>query len=117
MERQVSSNWSSDADSSAIGAATRTRNEKATTVLMRINSTETRNESALDPFDGAPLRFKKRGDGLLIYSAGPDGIDTGGVIDSKSPFHPGIDMGFSLWDVDQRRGAPTLPEPASPAPR
>jgi hypothetical protein len=32
----------------------------------------------LDPFDGQPLRFVKRGSGYLLYSIGPDLFDNGG---------------------------------------
>jgi hypothetical protein len=32
-----------------------------------------------DPFDGKPLRLAVKGDGRIIYSLGPDGVDDGGV--------------------------------------
>jgi hypothetical protein len=32
----------------------------------------------VDPFDGAPLRFKSDAAGYKVYSIGPDGIDQGG---------------------------------------
>ena len=35
-------------------------------------------KSPVDPFDGAPLRFKSDAAGYKIYSIGPDGIDQGG---------------------------------------
>ena len=31
-----------------------------------------------DPFTGQPLRFKKQGDGYVIYSVGENGVDDGG---------------------------------------
>lgn len=36
-----------------------------------------------DPFDGHALRMKRAGDGLVIYSVGPDLRDDGGAIDPK----------------------------------
>ena len=32
----------------------------------------------LDPFDGAPLRYKRTEKGYVVYSIGPDGVDDGG---------------------------------------
>ena len=33
----------------------------------------------LDPFDGQPLRFKRAGEGYVVYSIGSDGRDDGGL--------------------------------------
>jgi hypothetical protein len=62
-----------------------------------------------DPYDGAPLRFRRLADGLVIYSIGPDLKDNGGNIDRANPKKEGTDIGFRLWDVAQRR------HPAVPA--
>ena len=32
-----------------------------------------------DPFDGKPLRFKRRESGYIVYSVGPDAVDDGGL--------------------------------------
>jgi hypothetical protein len=64
-----------------------------------------------DPYDGAPLRFRPTGDGVVIYCLGPDGKDDGGRIDRVNPHGPGTDVGFRLWDVGRRR------QPAKPVPR
>jgi hypothetical protein len=32
-----------------------------------------------DPFDGAPLRYRRDATGYKVYSIGPDGIDHGGA--------------------------------------
>ena len=32
-----------------------------------------------DPFDGKPLRFKRRQSGYIVYSVGPDTVDDGGL--------------------------------------
>lgn len=61
-------------------------------------------EVPLDPFDGAPLRYRKTPEGALVYSVGPDGKDDGGKIDrTKGGNTPGIDLGFWLFDPDKRR--------------
>jgi hypothetical protein len=56
-----------------------------------------------DPYDGAPLRFRRVGDGVVIYSVGPDGKDDGGHLARKMPPGDGTDLGFRLWDVSRRR--------------
>jgi hypothetical protein len=56
-----------------------------------------------DPYDGAPLRFARVEDGVVIYSIGPDGKDDGGYINRQDPVAAGTDLGFQLWDVARRR--------------
>jgi hypothetical protein len=59
----------------------------------------------LDPYDGAPLRYRKVDEGVVVYSIGPSGKDHLGQL-----FTPGYgmkvedcDLGFQLWDPDKRR--------------
>jgi len=61
----------------------------------------------LDPFDAKPLKLGKHEQGIVVYSAGMDGIDNGGLI-GPTPTAPGSDLGFRLWDVKHRR------QPAKP---
>jgi hypothetical protein len=69
----------------------------------------------LDPYDGKPLRYVKRADGVTVYSVGHDGVDDGGKIDRTKPLTAkGLDQGHRLWDVKARRQAPA-PKPAPPA--
>jgi hypothetical protein len=58
----------------------------------------------LDPFTGQPLIMKSLSDGLVIYSVGQNGNDDGGQIAAQngSP----LDIGFRLWDPNQRRQPP-----------
>jgi hypothetical protein len=72
----------------------------------------------LDPFDTRPLRYKRLPDGVLVYSVGPDGQDDGGALNWKRDGAKGTDLGFRLWDVDQRRQPPAevLPMPKEHAP-
>lgn len=56
----------------------------------------------LDPFDGKPLRYRRLDDGVVIYSIGPDGADDEGTITRDKPNAPGTDIGFRLWDPEQR---------------
>jgi hypothetical protein len=63
----------------------------------------------LDPYDGAPLRYRRLNDGVVIYSVGRDGKDDGGKFD-KNPVKAGTDRGFRLWDVRQRRQLPKPPK-------
>jgi ABC-type Na+ efflux pump permease subunit len=61
-----------------------------------------------DPFGGAPLRYKKLADGVVIYSVGPDERDDGGDVRSAANTErTGKDLGFRLWDVSRRRQEPT----------
>jgi tRNA A-37 threonylcarbamoyl transferase component Bud32 len=59
-----------------------------------------------DPFDGARLRYRRLGDGAVIYTLGPDGQDNDGTLDEKNPVRAGADLGLRLWDVSRRRQAP-----------
>jgi ABC-type transport system involved in multi-copper enzyme maturation permease subunit len=68
-----------------------------------------------DPYDGQPLRWRRLTDGVVIYSIGPDRIDNGGTLDRKNSARPGTDVGFRLWDVEQRRQPPKPPPAAAGA--
>jgi hypothetical protein len=59
-----------------------------------------------DPFDGRPLRLRRLGDGIAIYSVGPDRRDDGGKLDRAAPWAMNPDGGFQLWDVEHRRQRP-----------
>jgi hypothetical protein len=67
-------------------------------------------ETPVDVYEGKPLRLKRLGDGVVIYSIGPDGEDNGGKID-KNPNTKGTDIGFRLWDLDRRRQPAAPPKP------
>ena len=54
-----------------------------------------------DPIDGAPLRYKRTADGVVIYSIGNDRKDDGGDVGEGKP-----DAGYRLWDADRRRVGP-----------
>jgi hypothetical protein len=60
-------------------------------------------ELPADPYNGAPLKYRRLDDGVVIYSVGPDGQDNGGKLDRQNPTAQGTDIGFQLWDVPQRR--------------
>jgi hypothetical protein len=60
----------------------------------------------LDPFDGAPLRYRRLADGVIVYSVGVDGVDNGGTLDRDNPLRAGTDLGYRLWDVRYRRQPP-----------
>jgi hypothetical protein len=62
-----------------------------------------------DPIDGAPIRYAKWADGVVVYSIGNDRTDDGGDV---APFK---DFGYRLWDRDKRRVAPP-PLPPDPPP-
>jgi hypothetical protein len=69
----------------------------------------------LDPFDGRPLKYVQREDGVTIYSVGTDEADNRGTINDKAkPTDPGQDVGFRLYNPGAR-GLPALSRPG-PAP-
>jgi hypothetical protein len=73
-------------------------------------------EVPADPFDGAPLRYRKLADGVVIYTLGPDGMDDGGRLEragSGGTVPRDTDVGFRLWDVAQRRQPARTPAPDS----
>ena len=66
-------------------------------------------EVPADPFTGQPLRFASRTDGVTVYSVGLDGFDDGGQVGVKlGPRNITLDIGFRLYNPDQRR-MPPLP--------
>lgn len=69
----------------------------------------------LDPFDGKPLKYPRRGDGVTVYSVGADGRNDGGrVIDGPDAKAPGTDVGFRLYDP-KARGLPAARPPVEAA--
>ncbi len=67
-------------------------------------------EVPIDPFDGKPLKFAQREDGIVIYSVDKDGLDNGGDIHQQSPEGDNPkDLGVRLWNPDHRR-LPPLPK-------
>ncbi|MFO0844419.1 MAG: hypothetical protein U0797_18815 [Gemmataceae bacterium] len=54
-----------------------------------------------DPYDGAALRFRRRDDGLVVYSIGGNGKDDGGDLGERAKDAP--DVGFRLRDAEKRR--------------
>lgn len=69
----------------------------------------------IDPFDGKPLKYTNRDDGVTIYSAGVNGVDDGGVNLTGSGKEPVTDLGFRLWNPDQR-GLPAVAKNAVKGP-
>jgi hypothetical protein len=64
-----------------------------------------------DPYAaGQPIKFSHRADGLIVYSAGENGVDEGGDL-TKNQRGIGADLGFRLWDVPARRQPPLPPRP------
>jgi hypothetical protein len=59
-----------------------------------------------DPYDGAPLRFRRWPQGVAAYGVGFDRTDDGGKIDIHRAHEKGVDIGFKLWDLPRRRQAP-----------
>jgi len=67
-----------------------------------------------DPYDGAPLRYRRLADRVVVYSVGLDGQDNGGNV-GQTPVARGLiladlpstDIGFRLWDVKHRRQSPS----------
>jgi hypothetical protein len=58
-----------------------------------------------DPYDGAPLRYRRVADGVVVYSVGPDRADNQGALVRGVKPADDTDISFQLWDVT-RRGQP-----------
>jgi hypothetical protein len=63
-----------------------------------------------DPFDEQPIRYRRIGKDVVIYSVGMDGVDDGGSFDPENPTMPGNDIVFRLYHPDNR-GVPAKPKP------
>jgi hypothetical protein len=59
----------------------------------------------LDPYNGAPLRFRATADGIVIYAIGKNGLDEQGEL-LRHITTASDDQGFRLWD-EQHRGQPS----------
>jgi hypothetical protein len=69
-----------------------------------------------DPYDGAPLRYRAHEDRVVIYSVAQDLEDNGGTFDNRLGWTKGTDLGFTLWNLAQRRLLPLpLAEPKGPS--
>ena len=68
----------------------------------------------LDPEDGAPLRFHKRTDRVVVYSAmkKQGAVDGPEFYDPDEPSPPGVGIAVHLFDVKFRR-QPPRPKPAT----
>jgi hypothetical protein len=56
----------------------------------------------IDPHNGKPLRMKKIGVKIAIYSVGPDKLDDGGHHIRSKPLEKGTDLAFYLWNPTAR---------------
>jgi hypothetical protein len=63
----------------------------------------------LDPFDDAPLRYRRTDSGAVIYSVGVDGRDDGGDPNPPPNHYLPRDVVFTLWNVALRRQPPLPP--------
>jgi hypothetical protein len=70
----------------------------------------------VDPFGSGPLKMTRTADGVIFYSVGYDEEDNGGKLDRAKPNAKGVDLGFQLWDANQRRRVvrPDTPAPEMP---
>jgi hypothetical protein len=63
----------------------------------------------LDPFDNKPFRFRRLQDQVIVYCVGGDREDCGGQIRKGVGGATGTNLGFRLWNPDQR------PRPPAPS--
>jgi hypothetical protein len=57
-----------------------------------------------DPYDGAPLRYRRDAEGVVIYSVGWDSQDNNGQpLDDTGTDPNGTDIGLRLWNAALRR--------------
>jgi hypothetical protein len=59
-------------------------------------------EIPLDPFDGRPLRYKKRDGGYVVYSVGPDGTDDNGTEQQPIPRSQKKDLPYDITFIVER---------------
>jgi hypothetical protein len=61
----------------------------------------------VDPFDGAPLRYRRQEEGVSVYALGRGPRDDGGAFATlNNPLAPTSNVGFRLWDPERRRWPP-----------
>jgi hypothetical protein len=60
-----------------------------------------------DPSGQGAFRLVTRPDGIVIYTPGLDGIDSGGEVDpQRGRVERDLDLGFRPWNVEARRQPP-----------
>jgi hypothetical protein len=62
-----------------------------------------------DPYTGKAYVLRRRDDGLVIYSLGPDGVDNRGTLFRGQRIMGEVDLGFQLWDPLHRACLPLPP--------
>jgi hypothetical protein len=69
-------------------------------------------EAPQDPLSSKALRFRRAEDGVVIFSAGPEGAYDGTARDDRRKQEPATPyIEFRLWDVGQRRQLAFVREP------
>lgn len=71
----------------------------------------------LDPYDAKPIRWKAVDHGRIVYAVFANRADDGGNIDREKMNNKDSDIGFRVYDPDQRRQPPRpvkTKEPAKP---
>jgi hypothetical protein len=81
----------------------RVKNERWPAVLEQLVMTRFYDNVPIDPYTGQSLRMRRRPDGVVIYSLGPDGQDDGGDVETPPGALTGKDLGFRLWEPAKRR--------------
>jgi hypothetical protein len=59
-----------------------------------------------DPYADQPLQLRTTGDGIVIYSVGPDGKQRGTYQEDQAAGRSSLMYEFRLWDVARRRQMP-----------
>lgn len=61
-------------------------------------------QTPIDPFDDAPLRYRLQGDGAIIYSIGRDGVDDQGkqFAEDGNEFVEGTDIPFTFGGLQEK---------------
>lgn len=56
-----------------------------------------------DPYSGKDLFYKQTDDGVILYGIGSDRVDQGGKLNRSNALKEGTDIGFQLWNAEQRK--------------
>jgi hypothetical protein len=61
----------------------------------------------IDPYDGAPLRFRRKTDRVVVYSVRADGQNNDGNLAGSANTSGSSYGAFRLWDINRRRQRPS----------
>jgi hypothetical protein len=102
IEKTAASTWRSVAEARCVVAALACERHRIKTGSWPKTLGDAMHLVPLDPFDGAPLKYRVQASGAVVYSLGRNGTDEGGKVTTPDQTPPD-DVGVQLWNPSERK--------------